>query len=186
MRLLGVALLLGLCSFSIGQNFTGDISGKMVENDFESEFTWRFEGDKTTYILEFELEHEEHRVEITFDGDTTANVEIYEDGKLAESRPFYPSQDKSEIVVIDKQSSTGGELLGYSTDEYQIRTEDREIETSLADIKVDWNGAEYFFIQDIPFAIASEQDGKFPLKIMSTDLMGELKYSFVVESVTKK
>ncbi|CAG5080886.1 hypothetical protein [Parvicella tangerina] len=180
----GCCVLFSVSFFS--QDFIGDISGKMVENDFLGEFIWRFEKGKTLYILEFEMEHEEHRIEITFDGDTTAQVEIYEEGVLTDQRPFTPSQLKKEVLVVSRDSDKGPELLSFSTEQHEIRTDDREIVTYLADISVNWNGADHFFTQDVPFALSCEHKGKFPLKIKATDLKGELKYSFIVETIKEK
>lgn len=186
MKIAGLVLFLGVCFPMFGQSFLGDISGVMNDNGFYSEFTWRFEEDTTYCIVEFDMEREEHLMIMTFDGDTTAHVEIYEDGELAESRTYSPSEVRKEILIIERSYSEGIEMLGLDTEKGIIRMDDKEIEVVLADIEVDWNGADNLFVGDIPFTVANEKKGKFPLKITSTDLKGELEYTFEVTSIKRK
>ncbi|MCB9187690.1 MAG: hypothetical protein H6600_08020 [Flavobacteriales bacterium] len=180
------ALFIGISSSFYSQYFIGEISGTMNELDFESQFTWRFEEDTTYYELDFILEHEEHKVVLTFDGDTTALIEMFEEGKLVESRPCTPSELSSIVTIVEEEKEEGPELIGYSTETYLIRTDEKEIEADLGNISVNWHGAEKFFAVDIPFALASQEKGKFPLKIVSTDLKGNVQYSLVVTDINKK
>lgn len=185
-NLLGIAL----ATFSLvsyGQNFIGDISGKMVQNGIPSEFTWRFEEDRAIYMLDFEIEHEKTHVEITFDGDTTANIDTYTSGALSNSSPISVSQLVTPMpVIIDQYSSAGTPLMDRDTKKIQVRTEDTEVAIWVTDLSIDWKGAQYFFRDDIGFLIASEDKGMFPLKSITTDLKGILKASYEVTSIEKK
>lgn len=186
MRVGILAFFSSLITSFYGQVFLGEISGNLDENGFISEFTWRFEEEKTYYILKFELEHEEHRIEITFDGDTSATVEIFEDDQLSEARGYTPADLKKDIKVLSETHADGPQLLNRSTEKYSIKTAENEIEACMSDISVNWNGADYFFAGDIPFALVSLEKGKFPLKIVSKDFQGNIDYSMEVTSIVKK
>ena len=186
MRIVGFVLLLVINVSLFGQTFHGEISGKLTETSYTSDFTWEFGEDTTFYFLAFELEEELHEVKMTFTNSGTAQVEIVEGGNLVESRTLTPEEVRKDIVVVERNYSNGPEYMSYTTEKAQFRTDDKEIESLLAEIDVDWNGADHFFVGDIPFALSNEKEGMFPLKIMSTDLKGNLEYSFEVTTIEAK
>lgn len=187
MRALMIISLTLVSLANFGQNFIGEITGKMVENGIPSDFKWEFQEDKTIYTLEFQIEHEDTKVVITFDGDTTAHIETFHGEDLVNSTPVSVSQLLSPMpVIVDQYTSEGVVIMEYNTQKNQVRTEDKEVAVWIADLSVDWHGAQYFFRDDIGFLVASEVKGNFPLKSISTDLMGNLKKSFEVTSIKEK
>lgn len=187
MRTVLVTILFLLLGSSFSQSFIGEIRGKLFENGINSEFIWRFEEDQTMYILQFESEGVNTKVEIIFDGDTTATLLTYQQNELINNSPISVSQLLSPVpVIVDQYSSEGTEIMNYSTEKVVARTQDRELASWMTDLSVNWHGAQYFFRDDVAFLIASQKEGRFPLKTLATDLKGTLTYSFEVTAIEKK
>lgn len=187
MRTVLVGILFLFLGNSFSQSFIGEIKGKLFENGINSEFIWRFEEDQAIYTLQFDSKGIDTKVEIVFDGDTTATILTYQQNELINNSPISVSQLLSPVpVIVDQYSSAGKEIMSYPTEKVVVRTQDRELASWMTDLSIDWHGAQYFFRDDVAFLIASEKEGRFPLKTLTTDLKGVLTYSFEVTSIQRK
>lgn len=169
---------------SIAQEmFYGEIQGKLYDKGTAGSFSWIFSEEITTFSMSLNYEGEITEVNLVFDGDTTAMIETIKNGKVENETEISPSQLLSKMpVFINEYKSKGEDILQMNTQKIQVRTQDKEAVTWISAMKLDWNGAEIFFRDDIGFILAVSNGG-FPMKTIVTNLKGELLSSFDVTSV---
>lgn len=185
-KLLLLSMILGLGSIHFGQeSFLGSINGLIYENGAQSSFTWKFEENLTTYSLEFDADGIQTKVDLQFDGDTTAVIVTYQKGNEVNRTEITPSQLLQQApVFLAQHHSVGEKILDHETTKYQVRTKEQETVSWIAPFNVNWNGADLFFRQDVGFILGASNNG-FPMKTLTTNLKGELIYSFDVTGLEK-
>ena len=170
------------------QNFSGTIEGSLWLNGQSFENNWYFDGKgNACYQLIFEHEERSNDVRLILDG-TTGKLTVVTTSNGQTSHYSLHADSLSADGALDMQFvqvGAGERFLEHPTHKYQC--DDHEHKGAFwmdSSIDLDLSAFKDFLKEDPAFTFIAENnvDG-FPLQVVITDAMGNLKRSFKVTDI---